>query len=544
MPPTVTNPDAKNHLHLQVFLAFAIFAFLLFLGLTSDRATLTDEQKKSASAAVVLGTGTTYYVSSSMGDDSNNGLTSDSPIQTLAKASSLPNLTAGDNILLKRGDTFTGKLVISKSGSPTARITIADYDSGELPIIDGSGVTDFGIYSDGQNYVTITNIDVRNQSGSTNPSTGVGLVNTNNFLLDGIKVSNVTGLAGIYIYSNVPGRSQNNVIENSTVTNTKASPFAASSNNFGNGIQLWGECDTCGAGNIIKNSTSNNNNGVGIAIFMKNSTVTGNTVSGNGVHGIAAGNILGTNTVVDGNTVSGNCQKRDDCSGIDFFRTGGNNSIRNNTLTGQHNTIADSSIAANPFPGFKVGTIGIRFDGGSKDLFDKPGLGDYMDQAGNVVSNNQIQNEYDGIQVFNYNNIALTANKITSIDSSRSTIWAGSDNVENKTIAAYANDNILSGPKGIVTSKATIVGNNASSGTSTTITPSPDPILPPPPTCTPTTYYLDKDKDGFGDPTKATSTCSQPTDYVINKKDCNDNYGARYSTKTCPSRNSNYYRTK
>lgn len=531
-----TGPEFKSYLSLQVIVAFVIFAFILFLGLTSDRSALTEEQRKSVSAAVALGAGTTYYVSSSDGKDTNNGLTENSPLQTLTAASSLPNLAAGDNILFKRGDTFTGKLVITKSGSQTAPITIADYGIGELPIIDGGGVTDFGIYSESQNYVTIANLDVRNQFGGTNPSTGIGLVNTNNFVIDGVKVSNVTGLAGIYIYSNVPGRSQNNLVQNSTVSGTKASALGSSSNDFGNGIQLWGECDTCGSGNTVKNSTADSNNGAGIAIFMKNSTVSGNTVTNNGVHGIAAGNLMGANTIVSGNTVGNNCQKRDDCSGIDFFRTGGNNTISNNTLTGQHNTIADSSIAPNPFPGFKVGTIGIRFDGGSRDLAGVAGYGDYMDQSGNVVSNNQIQNEYDGIQIFNFNNITLTANSITSNSSSRATIYAAADNVENKTITVYANDNVSSGPKGIVTSKATVVGNNASTDTGTS-TP------PPPPSCTPTTYYFDKDKDGYGDPNNATSTCSQPAGYVANKKDCNDNYKARYGTKTCPTRNSTYYRT-
>src|SRR4051812_26376523 len=46
------------------------------------------------------------YVSSSQGKDGNNGLSPNTPVQSLAKATSLLRTGSGDQMLLKRGDTW------------------------------------------------------------------------------------------------------------------------------------------------------------------------------------------------------------------------------------------------------------------------------------------------------------------------------------------------------------------------------------------------------------------------------------------------------
>jgi hypothetical protein len=82
---------------------------------------------------------TTYYVSQSSGDDSNDGLSQNGAFQTLAKANSLQGLTGGDSILLKRGDVWHEQLIIPASGTDDAnRFNVGAYGSGTAPIIDGA----------------------------------------------------------------------------------------------------------------------------------------------------------------------------------------------------------------------------------------------------------------------------------------------------------------------------------------------------------------------------------------------------------------------
>ncbi len=79
---------------------------------------------------------TTYYVAAN-GNDGNSGRSADSPLQSLAKVSSL-TLQAGDQVLLRRGDTFRGTLYVRQSGSSGSPIVVDAYGSGNKPVIAGS----------------------------------------------------------------------------------------------------------------------------------------------------------------------------------------------------------------------------------------------------------------------------------------------------------------------------------------------------------------------------------------------------------------------
>ena len=80
---------------------------------------------------------TTYYFSTS-GNDANNGTSTSTPWKTLSKFNSVfASRSPGDNFLFNRGDVFYGKIVISRSGSSGAPITIGAYGTGANPLITG-----------------------------------------------------------------------------------------------------------------------------------------------------------------------------------------------------------------------------------------------------------------------------------------------------------------------------------------------------------------------------------------------------------------------
>jgi parallel beta-helix repeat protein len=79
---------------------------------------------------------TSYYVSNA-GNDNNNGRSVNSAFQSLSKINSL-NLQAGDRVLFRRGDTFTGSLTIRQSGTTSNNIIVDAYGTGNKPILSGS----------------------------------------------------------------------------------------------------------------------------------------------------------------------------------------------------------------------------------------------------------------------------------------------------------------------------------------------------------------------------------------------------------------------
>ena len=83
---------------------------------------------------------TTYYVSSSQGNDNNAGTSASAPWATVGKvynAGIVSRFKPSDSILLKSGDTFSGMLWVLGNGSNGAPITISSYGTGGNPIING-----------------------------------------------------------------------------------------------------------------------------------------------------------------------------------------------------------------------------------------------------------------------------------------------------------------------------------------------------------------------------------------------------------------------
>src|SRR4051794_30156059 len=124
----------------------------------------------SPSAAEAVGA-TTYYVSPT-GSDSNNGTSPSAPIQTLGRASNLP-LAPGDQVLLQRGASFSGKLAIWRSGTASSPITIGAYGSGSKPLVTGDCL------EVGGSYVTMTDFTVQYCTVNGIWTDGVGNVISN-----------------------------------------------------------------------------------------------------------------------------------------------------------------------------------------------------------------------------------------------------------------------------------------------------------------------------------------------------------------------------
>src|SRR6185312_12916853 len=80
---------------------------------------------------------TTYYLSSSSGNDNNSGTDAASPWRSIDKLNSFNNLRPGDYVLFKRGDTFYGGIRVNNSGSSGNPIKFGAYGSGNKPVITG-----------------------------------------------------------------------------------------------------------------------------------------------------------------------------------------------------------------------------------------------------------------------------------------------------------------------------------------------------------------------------------------------------------------------
>ena len=110
----------------------------------------------------------TYYIDSKRGSDSNDGLSEDKPFKSLSKLSS-KFFQEGDQILFKRGETYSGALTLKGYGTASNPIRVGTYGSGDMPVINGRGA----------------------QAGIT--------LKANHIILDGLEITNPNGYYGIYI---------------------------------------------------------------------------------------------------------------------------------------------------------------------------------------------------------------------------------------------------------------------------------------------------------------------------------------------------------
>ncbi|NNN20388.1 MAG: right-handed parallel beta-helix repeat-containing protein [Acidimicrobiales bacterium] len=118
--------------------------------------------------ALQNGKSMTFFVNAVTGSDSANGLSHSKAWKSLAKVNAT-TFAPGDSILFAKGDTWIGQLHPLGSGKFNSPILISSYGNGVAPVINGASLPKgAAVFLENQQYWTISNIDVINNSDSAN----------------------------------------------------------------------------------------------------------------------------------------------------------------------------------------------------------------------------------------------------------------------------------------------------------------------------------------------------------------------------------------
>jgi hypothetical protein len=137
--------------------------------------------------------GVTYYVDATGGSDSNAGTSSAAPWKSLAKVNA-KTFQAGDQLLLKAGQVWSGQLWPKGSGAAGSPIVLSSYGSGARPRIDGASRVTSTVKLHNQQYWEIRGLEITNIS----PSTGTPGANLKD--LRGIHISGDNGQTLHHLY--------------------------------------------------------------------------------------------------------------------------------------------------------------------------------------------------------------------------------------------------------------------------------------------------------------------------------------------------------
>lgn len=163
-----------------------------------------------------------YYVSTT-GSDAADGLTAVTAWQTIAKVNAT-TLFAGDTVLFKAGETFTGNLTINANGTSVSPITINSYGTGQATI---SSTADNGISCTNKSGIAIKNLIITGGPTAKTTSSGIvffanDLVTHDYILIDNVTVSEFSN--GVSIGCATGASKFNNVtVQNSTFHNNRDS---------------------------------------------------------------------------------------------------------------------------------------------------------------------------------------------------------------------------------------------------------------------------------------------------------------------------------
>jgi parallel beta-helix repeat protein len=186
-------------------------------------------------------------------------------ISAPASISSAENAASPGDVVCLHGGVYAQVVTLSHSGTSASPITVTSYP-GESAILDGSGASlgsSNGIVTVSGNYVTLSNVELRNSSGRGVSLTGTGDVVSKNKLHD-------------MKFNGLIAAGTNEVIEGNEVWNT-----VMSNQNDSRGSAGWAEAMNAwqATNTTFRNNYIHDNWGEGIDFIDSNGGVaSGNTV--------------------------------------------------------------------------------------------------------------------------------------------------------------------------------------------------------------------------------------------------------------------------
>lgn len=228
------------------------------------------------------GSGTIYYVDIVSGSDSNNGTSTSTPWRTVAKINS-STFGSGDQILFKRGGTWSGTTLIPpSSGTAAAPIVFSAYGNGPDPILDGQNTLFSLIQPNNMTGLVFDHLQIRNATSHLVYSTSCSQCTFQN-----LTMYNSPGHA-LY-FTGTTGANPGLTVLNSTystaaglTTAGMAVVYATScdgANISGNGFTLYGDVKSygvtlidCSGAAIAYNTISNGDQEISINAAHENVT--------------------------------------------------------------------------------------------------------------------------------------------------------------------------------------------------------------------------------------------------------------------------------
>ena len=135
--------------------------------------------------------GTNYFISSSEGDDMNDGSSTENPWKSVDKVNEA-SLFPGDTVFFKRGDTFYGQLVVNGSGKKNSPLVFSSYGEGGKPLIDGAtdqaGAFLSAVFINNQEYIEMYHLELTNDRRESRPGVSDNLAYGIHVFNDGDKI--------------------------------------------------------------------------------------------------------------------------------------------------------------------------------------------------------------------------------------------------------------------------------------------------------------------------------------------------------------------